>query len=190
MGLLSVMEAQSGATEPQGKPELNWSSINANADKLVSSVWQTISDTVSSLSRLTADQEGGVRQLISAHLALLPKALHRLAHRAENRQAVVLYPFTSDGILEALAYNAGDARTVHLPSTPRIVDLLRAHNLFCRASQRAFPQMSLLRGVIRHPNATSRAILFMSRLNCPDVASAVLAWRASRLSGSVGEYHD
>lgn len=139
-----------------------------------------------SLNRLAADPQEEVRQLIAAHPACPPEALHLLAQRAEHRQAVVHHPSTRSGTLEALTYDAGYARAVRLPTTPRVFDVLRTY-LLRRASQRAFPQMTLLLGIIHHPNATARAVRFASRLNHPEVASAVLAWRAAHHSGPAGE---
>ena len=140
----------------------------------------------SSLNRLAADPQEEVRQLVAAHPAAPPEALHLLAQRAEHRQAVVLHPSTRGDTLETLAYDAGYARAVRLPTTPRVFDVLRTY-LLRRASQRAFPQMTLLLGIIHHPNATARAVRFASRLNHPEVASAVLAWRAAHPPGPVGE---
>ena len=131
------------------------------------------------LTRLAGDLHQEVRQAVAVHPNCPPAALHRLAQRPEHRLAVVLHPSTRADTLEALAYDAGYARAVRLPRTPNVLDLLRSY-LLHRTSQRAFPQMALLLGIIRHPNASAQAIRYAGRLNHPEVAAAVLAVRASR----------
>ena len=140
-----------------------------------------------SLNRLAADPQEEIRHLIAVHPACPPEALHLLAQRAEHRQAVVLHPSTRGSTLEALAYDAGYARAVRLPTTPRVVGVFRTY-LLHRVSQRAFPHMTLLLGIIHHPNATVRAVRFAGRLNHTEVAAAVLAWRAAQQTGPGGEH--
>ena len=130
------------------------------------------------LTRLAGDLQEEVRQAVALHPHCPPAALHRLSQLPEHRLAVVLHPSTRAGTLESLAYDAGYARATRLPRTPKVFDLLRTY-LLRRASQRAFPQMALLLGVIRHPNASARAIGYAGRLNHPEVAAALLAVRAS-----------
>ena len=135
------------------------------------------------LTRLAGDLQEEVRQAVAAHPHCPPATLHRLAQRPEHRLAVVLHPSTRADTLESLAYDAGYARALRLPRTPKVFDLLRTY-LLHRASQRAFPQMALLLGIIRHPHASARAIRYAGRLNHPEVAAAVLAVRASRTAST------
>ena len=135
------------------------------------------------LTRLASDLHQEVRQAVAVHPNCPPAALHRLAQRPEHRLAVVLHPSTRADTLESVAYDAGYARAARLPRTPKVLDLLRSY-LIHRASQRAFPQMALLLGIIRHPNASAQAIRYAGRLNHPEVVAAVLAVRVSRTAST------
>ncbi|WP_424950578.1 hypothetical protein [Deinococcus sp.] len=131
------------------------------------------------LQLLAADPQESVRQAVAAHPGCPPAVLHLLAQRPEHRLAVAVHPSTPPRTLEYLVYDAGYARAVRLPQRPKVVNMIRAF-LLHRASQRAFPQMALLLAVIHHPNATTRAVRYASRLNHTEIEAAVLSWRAAR----------
>lgn len=138
------------------------------------------------LNRLATDPQLEVRQAVVSHPACPPETLHLLAQRPEHRLAVVHHPSTRADTLEVLVYDAGYARALRLPRTPKVLDLLRTY-LLRRASQRSFSDMPLLLAVIHHPHATARAVRSASRLDHPEIATAVLAWRAANIPGTDGE---
>ena len=141
------------------------------------------------LTRLAVDSQEEVRQAVVVHPACPPEALHLLAQRSEHRLAVAHHPSTTSQTLEFLAHDAGYTRALRLPKTPKVLNMLREF-LLHRASQRAFPQMALLLAVVHHPHASAQAIRSASRLNHPEVASAILAWRSARISQQGGGQHD
>ena len=140
------------------------------------------------LTRLAADPQEEVRQAVVVHPTCPPGALHLLAQRSEHRLAVAHHPSTTSQTLEFLAHDAGYARALRLPKTPKVLNMLREF-LLHRASQQAFPQMVLLLAVVHHPHATAQAVRSASRLNHPEVASAILAWRSARISQQGGGQH-
>ena len=140
------------------------------------------------LTRLAADPQEEVRQAVVVHSACPPGALHLLAQRPEHRLAVAHHPSTTSQTLESLAHDAGYARALRLPKTPKVLNVLREF-LLHRASQRAFPQMALLLAVLQHPHATAQAVRSASRLNHPEVASAIRAWRSARIAQQGGGQH-